>query len=78
MSFQTISFRIPKSKKTELDAIAASMDRDRSYVLNQAVAEYIELHRRQTERIKEGVAAAEAGDFATEDDLAAARAKWRR
>ena len=34
---RTISFRIAPEKVAELDLIAKSMDRDRSYLLNEAV-----------------------------------------
>ena len=78
MGYHTVSFRIPESRKTDLDAIAAEMDRDRSYVINQAVADFIEQHKRQIERIKQGIAAAEAGEFASEQDVTQARAKWRK
>jgi len=35
---RTISFRIASEKVAQLDAIAKAMDRDRSYLLNEAVA----------------------------------------
>ena len=76
--FETVSFRIEKSKKAELDSLAKAMERDRSYILNQAVADFIAFNRWQIERIEQGMAAAEAGDFATEEEMAAAIAKWRR
>ncbi len=76
--YETVSFRIEKSRKADLDAIAESMDRDRSYVLNQAVADFIELNRWQIERIKQGLAAAEAGDYASDEEMAAAFATWRK
>lgn len=34
-----ISFLTDKAKRDALDSVAASMDRDRSYVLNEAVEE---------------------------------------
>ena len=76
MKYDTVSFRIDKTRKAELDAIAHAMERDRSYVLNRAVADFIELNKWQIQRIKEGIAAADAGDFASDEELAAAHAKW--
>lgn len=52
-----------------LDAIAANMDRDRSYVLNEAIAIYLEMHKWQIEEIKKGIAEADAGDFASEQEI---------
>ncbi len=76
MKYDTVSFRIDKTRKAELDAIAHAMERDRSYVLNRAVEDFIEINNWQIERIKEGIAAADAGDFASDEEVAAAHAKW--
>src|SRR3972149_1803422 len=73
---ETVTFRLDAAKKAALDAIAAGMDRDRSYVLNQAVDAYLDVNRWQIEEIRKGLAEAEAGDLATayiaRDDPAAA------
>jgi predicted transcriptional regulator len=78
MDRSTVTFRIDSEVKEALDAVAESMDRDRSYVLNEAVAAYLETHRWQIEHIKEGVRQADAGEFATDAEVAAAFARWRR
>lgn len=71
MSKENITFRVDSEKKMALDAIAASMDRDRSYVLNEAIAVYVEMHKWQIEEIKKGLAEADAGDFASEKEVEA-------
>jgi len=43
---RTISFRIDSEKVAELDQIAKNMDRDRSYLLNEAVERYLSEQRR--------------------------------
>ncbi len=78
MSKATITFRIDGDMKAALDKLAAGMDRDRSYVLNEAVAAYLGTHRWQADHIKEGLRQAEAGEFATEAEIAAAFARWRK
>ena len=45
-NLRTISFRIPAEKVAELDKIAKTKDRDRSYLLNEAVANYVSEQRR--------------------------------
>ncbi len=40
MSKENITFLIDSDHKLALDAIASGMNRDRSYVLNEAVAAY--------------------------------------
>jgi predicted transcriptional regulator len=78
MSKATITFRIDGDVKAALDILAADMDRDRSYVLNEAVAAYLGTHCWQVDHIKEGLRQAEAGEFATEAEIAAAFARWRK
>lgn len=78
MSIQTITFRLDAQMKKALDAIAASIDRDRSYVLKQAVSNYLEIHRWQVAHIKEGLRQAEAGDFANDSEVSSAFARLRK
>ncbi|MDH3594846.1 MAG: hypothetical protein OEM93_08365 [Rhodospirillales bacterium] len=78
MGKETVTFRVDSEKKDALDTIATGLDRDRSYVLNQAIDAYIETHRWQFEHIREGVRQADAGEFANAEDVAAAFAKPRK
>lgn len=75
MSRDNVTFRLDSEKKIALDAIASGMDRDRSYVINEAITVYLEMHKWQIEEIEKGIAEAEAGDFATEDEVQAVFAK---
>ncbi len=77
MDKSTVSFRIDSRAKRALDEIAAALDRGRSYVLNEAVAAYIEVQKWQLSHIKEGLRQAEAGQFATDAEVARASKKWR-
>ena len=45
-----------------MDIIAAGIDRDRSYVLNEAIDNYLGVHRWQVAHIKEGLRQADAGE----------------
>jgi RHH-type transcriptional regulator, rel operon repressor / antitoxin RelB len=78
MSRQTITFRLDATKKRALDHIAMVIDRDRSYVLNEAIKAYLETHQWQMAHIREGVRQADAGEFASEKDVKAAFKRWRR
>jgi predicted transcriptional regulator len=51
---RTISFRIDPEKVAQLDGIAKAMDRDRSYLLNEAVESYLSEQRRFTAMVEEG------------------------
>lgn len=75
MTKENITFRIDSDKKLALDAIAAGMNRDRTYVLNEAVAAYVEMYQWQIEEIQKALTEADAGDFASEEEVKATFAK---
>lgn len=78
MNKRTITFRVDARKTKALDAIAVGIDRDRSYVLNEAINNYLEVHQWQAAHIKEGLRQADTGRFAKDSDVAAAFARWRK
>ena len=71
MSKENVTFRIDSQKRMVLDTIAAGMDRDRSYVLNEAINLYLEMHQWQLQEIQKGVEEADVGDFAADDEVQA-------
>ena len=75
MAKENITFRIDSEKRSALEAIAAGMERDRSYVLNEAINLYLEMHQWQMEEISQGIIEADAEDFATEEEVQAVFAK---
>ena len=62
-SSKTISFRIPSGAVETLDALAESLDRDRSYLLNEAVEQYLELNEYHAKLMARGLRAAKEGKF---------------
>ena len=60
---KTVSFRTDSRKVEELDSLAAAQDRDRSYLLNEAIDYYLDLQRYHIEAIKEGIRDADAGNL---------------
>ena len=78
MAKETITLRLDKEKKEALEALATALDRDRSYVLKEAVDAYLDAHAWQIEHIKKGLKQAEAGEFASDRQVAKAFARWRR
>ncbi|MDK2407958.1 ribbon-helix-helix protein, CopG family [Aphanizomenon sp. PH219] len=75
MSKENITFRIDSSKKAAIDALAKGINRDRSYILNEAVNAYLEMYQWQIKEIHQGIAEAEAGDFASDEEVTATFAK---
>jgi predicted transcriptional regulator len=69
MSKENITFRLDSERRAALDEIAAGLDRDRSYLINEAIALYLEMHQWQIQQIKQAVTEADAGDFATEAEV---------
>ena len=78
MDRQTISFRLDAKKRKALDALAQAQDRDRTYVLNEAIDAYLDVHQWQIEHVNEGIRQADAGEFATDAEVAAAFSRWRK
>lgn len=74
---RTISFRIASEKVDELDALAKSMDRDRSYLLNEAVDAYLGYLRRYMAEVEEGIAAADRGELVDHEEVKKMTASWR-
>jgi predicted transcriptional regulator len=78
MSRDTVSFRLDSEKREALDAVASALDRDRSYVINEAIETYLDIHRWQADHIREGLRQADAGEFATEAEMKATFSRRRK
>lgn len=64
-----ITVRAAKKIVTEIDALAAAMDRSRNYVVVQALEQYLEANAWQVERVKDGIAAARKGRVRPADEV---------
>jgi predicted transcriptional regulator len=47
-------------------------------ILNDAIDAYLQVQQWQLEHIKEGLRQADAGEFARDEEVAAAFARWRQ
>ena len=77
MEKQTVSFRLESDKVAALDALADSMDRDRTYLLSEAVQAYLETQQWHLEQIEAGLADADAGRVVDHRSVKAMASKWR-
>jgi predicted transcriptional regulator len=75
---QTMTVRIDPETREALDAIAGTMDRDRSYVVKEALAAYLETHRWQVKHIRQGLREAEAGKLVAQPDAQKVIRRLRR
>jgi predicted transcriptional regulator len=66
---KTISFRMKGEVVESLDALAETMDRDRSYLLNEAVERYLELNEYHVQLIEKGLRAAQEGQLVSHADV---------
>jgi predicted transcriptional regulator len=71
-----ISFRIEPDRVAELDAIAKSLDRDRSHLLNEAVESYLNQQRHLVSMVKEGLRASKNGKTIADEDLDGLIGSW--
>lgn len=78
MEKQTVTFRIDSDKVAALDELAEVLDRDRTYLLNEAVSAYLDVQQWQIEHIKASIKQADAGQFISHQDVKKMAAKWRR
>ncbi len=60
---EIMTVRVEPRTRKALDGIAASLDRDRTYVVNQALESYIDIHQWQLDHIRQGLREANAGKF---------------
>jgi len=78
MAKETMTVRLEPETRDALDAIAATLDRDRCYVVNQALAAYVETHRWRVEHIQKGLREANAGKFVSQANVNKVIARLRR
>jgi len=74
---EIVTVRLDPAKRAELDALARSVTRDRSFLINEAIDAYLAVHRWQVAEIADGLQQANAGEFASDAEIEAAYAKFR-
>ena len=63
MAREIMTVRVEPRTRKALDGIAAALDRDRTYVVNQALEGYIDVHQWHLDHIQQGLRGANAGKF---------------
>ncbi|MBZ5604192.1 MAG: ribbon-helix-helix protein, CopG family [Acidobacteriia bacterium] len=69
MAGDTLTVRLDPKMRESIDKIAAQQDRDRSYIVKEALRAYLELYQWQIEHIKKGMRSADEGRFASEEQV---------
>jgi RHH-type rel operon transcriptional repressor/antitoxin RelB len=73
---RTINVRVPASVYEQLESLANSTARTKSFLTVQALSNYLETQSWQIKEIEAGLAEADAGDLATDAQVNAVFAKY--
>ena len=65
----TFSVRLEPDKREKLDSLAASMDRPRSYLIAQAIDQFLDYHAWKLEQVEAGRDAADRGELVSHEEL---------
>ena len=71
-----VSVRLDAELNDRLVAIAAALDRPKSWVIEQAVADFVSLQEWQLAAIEEGIRDADAGRVIAHEDVVAWVRSW--
>lgn len=71
-----MSLRIPDEMAETLATLARATGRSKSFLAVDALREYLAREAWQISEIQNAIAEADAGDFATEDEVSAVMRKW--
>jgi predicted transcriptional regulator len=75
---RVVTFRIAPEKVAQLDTLAKAMDRDRSYLLNEAVDVYLDEQRRFVAMVEEGLEASRRGELIEDEEVGRMIDSWIR
>jgi predicted transcriptional regulator len=69
MEKSNVTVRLDSDKIAMLDELAKAEDRDRSYLIKVAIDQYLAYQHWRIEEIKKAIAEADAGDFASDEEV---------
>ena len=73
----TMTIRLEDEVKDRLELLAGSTHRSKSWLAAEAIREYIANNEWQVAEIHAALQEADAGDFATDKEVAAIAKKWK-
>lgn len=71
-----MSMRLPEQLSNELTDLAHATGRTKSFLAVEAVKEFITREKWQIEKIQQAIIEADAGNFATDEEMAELDKKW--
>jgi RHH-type transcriptional regulator, rel operon repressor / antitoxin RelB len=73
-----LTLRVDDKLKKKLDKLAKTTQRSRSFLAAEAIREFVALNEWQIQEIKKAVQQADAGDFATDEEVEEIFRKWAK
>lgn len=77
MSSSTMTIRLEDEMKDRLEQLAESTHRSKSYLAAEAIREYLANNEWQIAEVGAALREADAGDFASDNEVAAVADKWK-
>jgi predicted transcriptional regulator len=72
----SITFRTASARRDVLDEIGRNLQRDRSFVLNEAVGQYLWRYEHEKRILAESHAAGERGELIDQEDIETELEQW--
>lgn len=73
----TLTLRLDDAVKDKLEKLAESTHRSRSFLAAEAIKAYVDSNEWQINEIHAAIAEADAGNFASDDEVKAVFEKWK-
>jgi len=73
---KTVTIKLEQKTRQALYRLAQQTDRSIDDLVSQAIRDYLEVQKWQRQKIEAGIAAADLGEFATEEELARIDGKY--
>ena len=77
MTKEPVTVHLEKEKKQAIEALAERCDRDPESVIRDAIDAYLDLQGWQESHIREGLRQADAGEFASDEEVTRVFSRWR-
>ncbi len=72
-----LQLRLSKATAAQIESLAQATGQDQTEIAQDAVSAYVAFEAAQLTKIHEGIRAADAGNFATREDVEAAANRYR-
>lgn len=73
----TMTIRLEDEVKDRLESLADATNRSRSFLAAEAIREYVENNEWQVSETRAALKEADAGDFASDEEVASVARKWK-